>query len=231
MGTYTDIIRPDTDKIVDLLRSGSTAQCREVLDSVLDGIGFREMNSFMIRLYTCMDIYVAAKSFSREIGVSDERFASRFGTVEEIEPKLSSAEDMADFLYDILLQCIEWRADCVRVNGSGAMKAAIDYIDGNYMNCDISLSTVADAAGLSPSYLSMLFKKETGQNFSEHLTNVRIHKAKELLGCTSKMVYEVAYDVGFRDYRYFSQIFKKCTGMTPRGFQYSVNVCPEKKIS
>jgi two-component system response regulator YesN len=94
------------------------------------------------------------------------------------------------------------------------------------MNCDISLSTVADAAGLSPSYLSMLFKKETGQNFSEHLTNVRIHKAKELLGCTSKMVYEVAYDVGFRDYRYFSQIFKKYTGQTPRQFQNSANICP-----
>ncbi|MBQ9482724.1 MAG: helix-turn-helix transcriptional regulator [Ruminiclostridium sp.] len=231
MGTITDIIRPDTGKIGDLLRSGSTENCREVLDSVLDEIGFREMNSFMIRLYACMDIFVAAKSFSKEIGISDEQFVARFGTVDEIEPKLSTTEEMISFLYDILHQCIEWRADSVRGNGCGAMKAAIDYIDGNYMNCDISLSTVAGAAGLSPSYLSMLFKKETGQNFSEHLTNVRIHKAKELLGCTSKMVYEVAYDVGFRDYRYFSQIFKKCTGMTPRSFQYSVNVCSEKKIS
>ena len=231
MVTYNDMIRPDTARIYDLLRSGSESECRGVLDSVLDGTGFRRMKSVIIKLYVYMDIFITAKSFSGEIGISDEQFTERFGTVDEIGAKLSSTENMIDLLYDILHQCIVWRADIVRGSGGGAMKAAIDYIVGNYMNCDISLSTVADAAGLSPSYLSMLFKKETGQSFSEHLTNIRINKAKELLGCTSKMVYEVAYDVGFRDYRYFSQIFKKHTGMTPRSFQYSVNVCAEKKIS
>ena len=75
----------------------------------------------------------------------------------------------------------------------------------------------------SPTYFSSLFKKETGTNFINYLTQARIHKAKTLLCCTSKMVYEVAYEVGFRDYRYFSQIFKKYTGQTPREFQCSSN--------
>jgi two-component system response regulator YesN len=223
-------MRPDTEKITELLRSGSSAECREVLDSVLDAIQFREMRSLMIRLYACMDIFITAKTFSRDIGITDQQFTARFGTVEDIEPKLCTADDMVGFLYETLMQCIEWRGDSARENSGNTVRTALAYIDRNYMNCELSLGAVADAAGLSPSYLSMLFKKETGLNFSDHLTRVRINKAKELLCCTSKMVYEVAYEVGFSDYRYFSQIFKKCTGMTPRQFQYTINVCPEKEV-
>ena len=231
MDTYFDITRPDTTKITELLKSGSPADCRTTLDKVLDEIHFREIKSLMIKLYSCMDIFVVAKSFAKEIGISDEQIVARFGTAEDIEPRLRTTDEMISFLYETLIQCIEWRADSVRESGSDVMKTACAYIAGNYMNCDISLGSVAEAVGLTPSYLCMLFKKETGRNFSDHLTDIRIHKAKELLCCTSKMVYEVAYDVGFSDYRYFSQIFKKRTGMTPRQYQYSMNVCPEKKIS
>ena len=94
------------------------------------------------------------------------------------------------------------------------------------MDENISLRSVAEAVGLSPSYLSALFKREIGQNLSEYLTNVRIRRSKELLCCTSKMIYEIAYAVGFRDYRYFSQIFKKYTGQTPRQFQSTANCYP-----
>ena len=220
-----NIARPDTEVITELLKSGRVSDCRGVLENVLDRIHFREMNSLILRLYACMDIFITAKTFSKDIGISDEQFVERFGSVDELEPKLCSVDDMTEFLHETLTQCIKWRTDTVRSSGSGTMKAVMEYIDLNYMNCDISLCTVAEAVGLSPSYLSMLFKKETGLNFSDQLKAVRIHKAKELLSCTSKMVYEVAYDVGFRDYRYFGQIFKKCTGMTPREFQYVVNVC------
>ena len=77
--------------------------------------------------------------------------------------------------------------------------------------------------GLTPTYLSALFKKESGQNFTDYVTTLRITRAKELLCCTKKLISEIAYEVGFRDYRYFSQIFKKQTGMTPRQFQNSTN--------
>ena len=92
------------------------------------------------------------------------------------------------------------------------------------MHDDISLTAVACAVGLSPTYLSTIFKRETGQKLSEYLNQVRIGRSKELLCCTSKMIYEIAFEVGFQDYRYFSQIFKKYTGQTPRQFQSCGNV-------
>ncbi len=223
--SLSDIRRPDTEKIKTLLRSGNLASCREVLDSVLEEVNFFGIRSFMLRLFICMDIFMAARDFSKEIGVSDEQFAVRFGTVVDIERKMVGAENMAEYLRDTLKQCIIWRAESVHESSSGAVVKAKEYIIANYMDYDISLKTVADAVGLSPAYLSGLFKKEVGKNLSDYLTDVRIETAKKLLSCTSKMVYEVAYEVGFHDYKYFSQIFKKNTGLTPRQFQNSVNVC------
>ena len=221
----SDIRRPDIEKIKALLRSGSLSSCGEVLDDVLEEVNFFGIRSFMLRLYICMDIFVAARDFSKEIGVSDDRFAERFGTVVDIERKMIGADKMAEYLRETLEQCVLWRAETARGNGSDAVVKAREYIDTNYMDYDISLKSVADAVGLSPAYLSGLFKKEVGRNLSDYLTDVRIGTAKKLLSCTSKMVYEVAYEVGFHDYKYFSQIFKKVTGLTPRQFQNSINVC------
>ena len=103
------------------------------------------------------------------------------------------------------------------------MRNARSYIDEHYMKSELSLTSVASAVGISPTYLSALFKKESGKNLSEYITMVRINKSKELLCRTLKLIYEIAYEVGFQDYRYFSQIFKKQTGQTPREFQNAAN--------
>ena len=180
----------------------------------------------MLRLYVCMDIYVAAHAFAQKIGVSSEKFFECFGTADEIGAELMTTEDTRKFLHDLVRGCIKWRIESAKESGRSIVAKAKDYIDKNYMNDELSLLVVADAVGLSPSYLSTQFKKEYGQNLFEYLAVARISHARELLCCTSKMVYEVAYDVGFRDYRYFSQIFKKYTGQTPRQFQNSANICP-----
>ena len=221
-----DIRRPDIKRIESLMQSGSLESCQNVLSSVLQETRFHECNSFMVRLYICMDIYIAAQSFSRSLGISGEHFAEEFGSADELQDRLRTSESAEAFLCCLLRQCIKWRIENVHDNSCGIVYKAKDHIDSHYMDENISLRSVAEAVGLSPSYLSALFKREIGQNLSEYLTNVRIRRSKELLCCTSKMIYEIAYDVGFRDYRYFSQIFKKYTGQTPRQFQSSANFCP-----
>ena len=219
----SSIRKPDHAKIEALLKSGCTDNCRSELEKILDDIRFFEIQSHMLRLYVSMDIFVAARSFCEEIGITDEQFTERFGTIEDIEPRLSTAESIAECLCDVVEQCIKWRISAAHTSKCRVISVVTDYIEHNYMSYDISLSTVADAVGLSPSYLSALFKKECGRNLSEYLTLVRIHRSQELLCCTSKMVYEIAYDVGFHDYKYFSQIFKKYTGQTPREYQTRAN--------
>lgn len=218
------IKKPDAEKIESLLQSGGIDNIRERLVEILTEAGIIGLDSLMVRVYASMEIYIAAHSFAQGIGIDSAAFCERFGTVDDIGGRLSTQESSLSFLTELIQQCIVWRIESAAGNGTVIMKKAKRYIDLNYMNDDVSLRTVASAIGLSPSYLSALFKKESGENLSEYLTRVRIHHSKELLCCTTKLISEIAYDVGYRDYRYFSQIFKKHTGLTPRQFQNMANV-------
>ncbi len=221
-----DVRRIDIKKTEELLQSGSLENCDAMLDKVLDEVNFSDIQSLMLRLYICMEIYVTAYAFAQKIGVSSEDFYKDFGTADEVGYELSTMENTRKFLHKLICGCIKYRIESAKLSSRNIVEKAKDYIDKNYMNDELSLVAVADAVGLSPSYLSTQFKKVYGQNLFEYLALARIAHARELLCCTSKMVYEVAYDVGFKDYRYFSQIFKKYTGQTPRQFQNNANICP-----
>ena len=89
--------------------------------------------------------------------------------------------------------------------------------------CDkATLCEVARKVYMTPTYLSLLFKTNTGHTFIEHLTQIRIEKAKELLRTTHFKNYEVAEQVGYQDPRYFSQVFKKKVGVSPTEFRDAV---------
>ena len=92
--------------------------------------------------------------------------------------------------------------------------AAKEYIDKHY-NEEISLEDVSKAVNLSPQYFSRFFKQETGENFIDYLTQVRINKAIELLKDKNHSIKEVCFMIGYNDPNYFSRIFKKVTGYSP----------------
>lgn len=92
------------------------------------------------------------------------------------------------------------------------------YIQQHYQE-SLRLEDVSNAVGFNATYFSTLFKKETGQNFTDYLTELRIGKAKELL-CGDKLsVQDVAEMVGYRDLKYFSRLFKKTTGVSPSDYK------------
>ncbi len=93
------------------------------------------------------------------------------------------------------------------------IEVADEYIEKNY-NQSISLESVAKEVNLSSYYFSRFYKEETGINFSDKLSNVRIAKAKELLAKEDLSIKDVAFRVGFTDPNYFSKTFKKMTGLT-----------------
>jgi|GEM_PF-603614 len=84
---------------------------------------------------------------------------------------------------------------------------------------DISLQEMAARLHMSESNFSKLFKKYAGSSFSEYVTGIRMKKAKELLRKPDAKVYEVALRSGYQDQRYFSQIFRRWTGLTPTEYR------------
>lgn len=81
------------------------------------------------------------------------------------------------------------------------------YIEEHFDDETLSREEIAHYIGLTPSYFSALYKKETGHCFSEYVKNVRLEKAKVLLVSTSKNIAEIAYEVGFSSQSYFTQLF------------------------
>ena len=84
---------------------------------------------------------------------------------------------------------------------------------------ELSLKNLAFQLGFSPSYLSVLIKKELGLPIQDYLIQERMKKAKLLLLTTDLKIYEIAEQVGFEDMNYFSQRFKQVVGLTPRQFK------------
>ncbi len=91
---------------------------------------------------------------------------------------------------------------------------AMEYIERNYPE-KLSLKDAASALYISPNYLSELFKKTTGQNFSDYLNDVRMERSRVYLADVSRKIGDISELVGFSDARYFSSAFRKKYGITP----------------
>lgn len=97
------------------------------------------------------------------------------------------------------------------------VKQAIRYIDQNYRR-QITLSDMADALHVSPYYVSKLLNNTLNKTFTELIAERRVEASKELLK-TNKRIKEIAYEVGFQGQNYFTKIFKKYTGVTPKTYK------------
>lgn len=95
---------------------------------------------------------------------------------------------------------------------------AIRYVQENYGQ-KILLEDIAEMAGFNASYFSEIFKKETGKNFTTFLLEVRIEESKAMLRDTTKTIYEIAADVGYKDPKFFSQQFTKMVGIKPKEYR------------
>ncbi|RXZ82878.1 response regulator [Paenibacillaceae bacterium] len=103
------------------------------------------------------------------------------------------------------------------------LQRAERYIQEHYSE-PITLQTVADYVYLSPEWLSTLFKKHVGTTFLDYLTQLRMEKAKDLLQDVSLKVYQIGLQVGYKDTVYFSKLFKKKFGCTPKEYRNSKGI-------
>ncbi len=99
-----------------------------------------------------------------------------------------------------------------------AILRAINFIKDHYQE-NISLEQLANYLDMTPEYLSTLFNKEVGINFSSFLKQFRISHAKRLLKGSGMKIYEIAQAVGYNDPKYFNRVFKEETGVSPGDYR------------
>jgi|GEM_PF-137839 len=94
----------------------------------------------------------------------------------------------------------------------------MDFVNNHY-NQDLSLQELSKEYNINYTYCSELFKKAIDNSFTNHLTNLRLKKACELLVASDLSITNIAYQVGYNNYHYFAKVFKKTFGVTPTQYQ------------
>jgi len=98
------------------------------------------------------------------------------------------------------------------------IQEAIRFIENNF-DQDISLEATAAFVHLNTQYFCRYFKSQTGINFIDYLSSLRIKKAKEMLIDTNENITEISMSVGYTDSSYFGKVFLRTVGMTPNKFR------------
>ncbi|MBJ6361145.1 response regulator [Paenibacillus sp. GCM10012307] len=98
------------------------------------------------------------------------------------------------------------------------LTAVLNYLDGHFGE-DITIQGISKMFSLNANYISQLFRKELDKTFTEYLNGLRMERATALLRTTSIPINEIAEQVGYKDYFYFSKLFKKTRGVPPKSYR------------
>lgn len=201
------------------LNNGAEDEIDEFVDVYINELPEENLKSVLMRQYIIMDAYIVMMSFCEKIeGIEGEMQAQS----EELKNSMKTSqtlEEIKNYIRMLLKKIIGVRDTISGRRYSDIIEIAKDQIRKTYMSDEISLNTIAAEVGMSPSYFSSIFSKETGKTFVEYLTEIRMDRAKELLMCSSMKTSEIGYEVGYKDPHYFSYIFKKTQNCTPKEFR------------
>ena len=162
-----------------------------------------------------IDEIIRAADETCEDMVPDNRLFSKREALLQQVTEQNSFDSAVELVRNHIGEIFQTLSDANSSSGQRQARLALDYIQKNYMDPDLSLNSICSYLNISTSYFSTIFKELTGETFTEVLIRTRMEKAKELLENTTMKNYEIAEKVGFADPHYFGISFKKMTGCTP----------------
>lgn len=185
----------------------------EFLYDIRSGIG-----SYLFCQYIMLSARFTATEYAAELGVGKEEFEKGVSCLDMIEGQVKE-DDLRAYLTEILLHVIKIRVKNTSYQYRDIINQATVYIDSHYTDESLSLNQVAKEVNISANYFSAVFSQEMKCTFIEYVTSKRMERAKELLRTTDKRSGEIAQEVGIKDPHYFSFLFKKTEGCTPRDYR------------
>lgn len=219
IGGKKEFIKINKNDVYDFLKCGLKSDIRGFVDRYLHNLNGVEMKSLIFIYYVFLDMVLNASRFISELGGEIEQIIPWTVSLEEFVMKMDSLDKFGQITEDTLNKVFEFRDTRVDKKYDSTINKAKEYIHNNFCSPGISLNSVASFVNVSPSHFSTVFSQETGENFIEYLTKVRVKKAMELLKTTSLKSAEIAYNVGYNDPHYFCYIFKKALGITPKEYR------------
>jgi two-component system response regulator YesN len=210
-------------KLQAMIRSRDKAGSRELLNQLLGEIFFLSNFNLDEIKARVMELVVLISRASIDAGADvQEIFGFNNEYIQKIE-QFSSIEELSVWLTGIMHRFIDYTFDFSRIKHIDAVYKTMEYVRANY-DKKLSLDEIARNAFLSKAYLSSIFKEEIGESLTNYVNRVRIEKSKVLLLDKEVSLIDIANLCGFEDQSYFTRVFKKMVGISPKKYRDSRGV-------
>ena len=203
------------NQFLERVKTGDSDGALELLTELLGGISLAEegdLPSIKTKILSICTILV--RIVSDRINLTRDQTESYYFDMNDLN-RAASFQELSALTANFVDNITRTIASDSYRGDSQIIHLAILYINANYQN-KISLKTVANHLHTNPSYLSTLFKRETGANFTDYLNRIRINRSCELLANTNLNLTDISFQVGYDDQSYYSKVFKKLIGVTPK---------------
>lgn len=214
-----ELLKLDKFAVEEYLRCGVKEDFDDFFGAFMLPLGESTFKSPIIKNYVFMDLVLTTARFASELGGNIDQVIPELGRIEEIIKDAKTIDQIKGQAHAILNRALEFRDSQAGGQHVGMIQQAREYLDHHYMDPNISLGEVAAQVGHSPCHFSTVFSRETGLTFKDYLTESRLRKAKELLRMTTLRSSEISYQIGYNDPHYFSYVFRKRFGLSPKEFR------------
>ncbi|WP_160496321.1 helix-turn-helix domain-containing protein [Paenibacillus dendrobii] len=200
-------------EIVRAIKGGRSNEAEAVICDIIGNIVRREIPLRAAELI-CFDIvntiiktFIELEIHSSEQGDGrlEDLLAAEFETMEELE----------NMLIGLCRHLCSYIGKATEGKQTGLTEKILAYITDHYCDHSLSLDSISGQFGLSPSYVTRLFKETEGQSLMRYIDAMRMNRAKELLRCSDAPLKDIIAEVGYMDATNFIRKFKKNEGLTP----------------
>jgi two-component system, response regulator YesN len=219
-----ELLKVDKSAVEDYLKCGVKKDFDDFFEAFIRPLLESAIKSSIVKSYILMDIVITTARFVNELGGDINQVVPGLNNIETILSNINTVDQIREQVQMILIGGLMYRDSRTNLQRVGTLQKAKDYINGHYMDPELSLDQVAAIVSHSPSHFSAIFSQGTCKTFKEYVTELRIKKAKELLRTTSMRSSEISFEIGYNDPHYFSYIFHKNTGLTPTEFRMQTQV-------
>jgi two-component system response regulator YesN len=214
-----ELLDLDPSVLEGYLQSGTIDGFDNFFGTYLEPLGETALQSYFIKNYIFVDIVLTTARFVHRLGGEADQIIPEINEVETLLMNIKTLPQLREETRRVFAGALSFRDKQAQNQYGAIIHQARKYLETYYSNPDLSLNDVAAQVNLSPGHFSTVFSHETGGTFTDCLANLRIEKAKELLRTTSLKSFEISAQIGYNDPHYFSYVFKKHTGLSPKEFR------------
>lgn len=207
-------------KVIERCKKGSFcgacyAGVREIVYPITDGQ--KIMGFISVSGYRCENSESYISATSQKFFIPIKNLLDTYEALDEYVPPKKGIDTLIMPLCN-MLELAYLKSDSGGKSEEGLIDGVVRYIKHHHAE-NITLEDVCEHFSCSRSYISHMFKKSMGQGFREYLAHIRLEDAKTLLKYSKLSVAQIAFSVGFGDSNYFSNLFKKKTGLSPMAYR------------